>query len=185
MTRIKEPNNQIQWNPLYKGHPIWWPFKRGGLSWGVKWIWFVKNSAWKWTKFCNKCVISACKITSSVFDKKNIRIYKKSSPGFFNVRLVWFRVFWKSDSSLVNYGFQEFLVCCACVRNMKLTNRYTFRVITSPLWGESTGHRWIRLTKTSDTKFWSFLWSAPEQMVKQTIETPVIWDAIAPIMTLL
>ena len=22
--------------PLYKGHPIWWPFKRGGLPWGVK-----------------------------------------------------------------------------------------------------------------------------------------------------
>ena len=22
--------------PLYKGHPNWWPFKRGGLSWGVK-----------------------------------------------------------------------------------------------------------------------------------------------------
>ena len=21
---------------LYKGHPRWWPFKRGGLSWGVK-----------------------------------------------------------------------------------------------------------------------------------------------------
>ena len=22
--------------PLYKDHPIWWPFKRGGLSWGIK-----------------------------------------------------------------------------------------------------------------------------------------------------
>ena len=39
--------------PLYKGHPIWWPFKRGGLSWGVKYTWFVENGAWKWTKFCN------------------------------------------------------------------------------------------------------------------------------------
>ena len=28
-----------------------------------------------------------------------------------------------------------------------------------------------------------FLSSAPEQTVKQTIETPVIWDAIVPIMT--
>ena len=28
-----------------------------------------------------------------------------------------------------------------------------------------------------------FLWSAPEEMVEQTIETPVIWDAIALSMT--
>ena len=39
--------------PLSKGHPRWWPFKRGGLSWGAKYTWFVKNCAWKWTKFCN------------------------------------------------------------------------------------------------------------------------------------
>ena len=39
--------------PLYKGHPRWWPFKRGGLSWGIKLTWFVKNGAWQWTKFCN------------------------------------------------------------------------------------------------------------------------------------
>ena len=32
---------------------------------------------------------------------------------------------------------------------------------TGPLWGESTGHRWITLTKASDTKLWCFLWSAP------------------------
>ena len=39
--------------PLCKGHPSWWPFKRGGLSWGVKSAWFMTNGAWKWTKFCN------------------------------------------------------------------------------------------------------------------------------------
>ena len=30
---------------------------------------------------------------------------------------------------------------------------------------------------------WCLLWSAPEQTVEQSIETPVIWDAIALIMT--
>ena len=30
---------------------------------------------------------------------------------------------------------------------------------------------------------WCFLWSAPEPTMEQTIETPVIWDAIALIMT--
>ena len=49
----------------------------------------------------------------------------------------------------------------------------------------STGHRWISLTKASDVELWCFLWSAPEQTVKQTSETSVIWDDIALIMTAL
>ena len=49
--------------------------------------------------------------------------------------------------------------------------------------GESTGHRWIPLTKASDAELWCFLWSAPEQTVEQIIDTPVIWDAIALIIT--
>ena len=53
-----------------------------------------------------------------------------------------------------------------------------FRV-SGPLWGESIGHRWIPLTKASDSELWCFLWSAPGQTVQQTTETPVIWYAIA------
>ena len=41
----------------------------------------------------------------------------------------------------------------------------------------------LPFTKASDAEIWCFLWSAPAQMFKQTIETPVIWDAIAPIMS--
>ena len=48
---------------------------------------------------------------------------------------------------------------------------------------ELTGHQWILLTKASDAELWRFFWSAPEQTIELTIETPVIWDAIAPIMT--
>ena len=48
--------------------------------------------------------------------------------------------------------------------------------------GESTGHRRIPLRKAGDAKLWSFLWSAPEQTVKQTIETLVIWHPISLIM---
>ena len=55
--------------------------------------------------------------------------------------------------------------------------------VTGPLWGESTGYRWLPLTEASDMEHWYFLWPAPEQTVAQTIETPVIWDAIALIMT--
>ena len=52
-----------------------------------------------------------------------------------------------------------------------------------PFWGESTGHRWFPLTKAGDTEFRCFLWSAPEQTVKQTIKMPVIWDVFALIIT--
>ena len=47
----------------------------------------------------------------------------------------------------------------------------------------TTDHRWIPLTKASDAELWYFLWSAFEQTVEQTIETPVIRDAIEPIKT--
>ena len=67
---------------------------------------------------------------------------------------------------------------------MTSSNGNIFRV-TGPLWGESIGHWWIPITKASDMKLWYFLWSVPEQAVKQTIEMPVIWDAIGLIMALL
>ena len=74
-----------------------------------------------------------------------------------------------------------------CRRNYNQTmdtslNGNIFR-IAGPLCWEFTGHWWISLTKASDAELWCFVWSAPEQMVEQTIETPVIWDAVALIMT--
>ena len=38
------------------------------------------------------------------------------------------------------------------------------------------------LTKASDAELWCFLWSEPEQTAEQTIDTPVILDAIVLIM---
>ena len=40
---------------------------------------------------------------------------------------------------------------------MTSSNGNIFRV-TGPLWGESTGHRWIPLTKTSDAELWCLFW---------------------------
>ena len=57
-----------------------------------------------------------------------------------------------------------------------------FRV-TGLLCGEFTGDRGIHLTGASDAELWCFLWYAPEPTVKQTVESPVIWYAIALIMT--
>ena len=61
----------------------------------------------------------------------------------------------------------------ACM--MTSSNKNIFRV-TGPLWG-------IPLTKASEVELWYFLWSAPEQTVKQAIEKHVIWDAIVLVMT--
>ena len=67
---------------------------------------------------------------------------------------------------------------------MASSNGSIFRV-TGPLCGEFTGHRWIPLPKASDAELWCFLWSTPKQRAALTLETPVIWDAIALIMTAL
>ena len=47
----------------------------------------------------------------------------------------------------------------------------------------STRHLWIPLKKASDAELWCFPWSAPQQKFEQTIETPVIRDVVALIMT--
>ena len=60
-----------------------------------------------------------------------------------------------------------------CFHKMTSSNGTIFR-ITGPLRWESTGHRWIPLSKASDAELWCFLWSAPEQTVEQTFETLVI-----------
>ena len=58
-----------------------------------------------------------------------------------------------------------------CVWNMMTLLNGNFARVTGPLWGESSGHRWIALTKASNAEIWYFLWSAPEQTVEQTMET--------------
>ena len=64
---------------------------------------------------------------------------------------------------------------------MMSSNGNIYRV-SGLLQGESAGHRSIPLTKAIDAELWCFHWSASEQTVEQTIETPVIWDAVALIM---
>ena len=44
-------------------------------------------------------------------------------------------------------------------------------------------HRSPVNTKASDAELWCFIWPAPKQTAEQTIEKPVIWDAIELIMT--
>ena len=48
---------------------------------------------------------------------------------------------------------------------------------------ESTCYLWFPLTNANDVEFWCILRSVSQQTVEQTIEMPVIGDAIALIMT--
>ena len=80
--------------------------------------------------------------------------------------------------TLIKFDISDFQVDVL----MTSSNGNIFRV-TGPLCGEFTGHRWIPRTKASDTELWCFLWSVPEPTVQQTMETPMIWEAIAFIMT--
>ena len=63
---------------------------------------------------------------------------------------------------------------------MTSSKGHIFR-LTGPLWGELTGHRLIPLTKASDAGL--EILSVPEHTVEQTIEAPLIWDAITLIKT--
>ena len=73
------------------------------------------------------------------------------------------------------------IMICDCDM-MTSWNGNIFR-FTGLLCGEFIGHRWIPRSKASDTELWFFIWSAPAQTVQQAMETPVMWDAIALIMT--
>ena len=57
-----------------------------------------------------------------------------------------------------------------------------FRAI-GPWWDESTGDRWIPLTTASDAELFSVICAWKKKTVEQKIKVPVIWNAIALIMT--
>ena len=101
----------------------------------------------------------------------------------------WWPIIW-TNNGLANWRINVTL-CLDGLRSyqqilslyMMTSSNGDILCVTVPLWGEYTGHRWIPLTKASGAELWYFLWSAPEQTVDQSIETPVIWDVIALIIT--
>ena len=64
-----------------------------------------------------------------------------------------------------------------CQKDMMTSSNGNISRVTDPLYGKFTGDRWIPLTKASDAELWCFLWS------EWTLVRPVIWDAIALIIT--
>ena len=70
------------------------------------------------------------------------------------------------EKTVVGWRNQLRMKTSAYIYVMTSSNGNIFRV-TGPLWGESTGHRWIPRTKASDVELWYYLWSAPEQTIEQ------------------
>ena len=100
-----------------------------------------------------------------------------------SLKLYQNRILWK-ELEIVSVQIYEYLIIRPfCQRPYMVTssNGSIFRV-TGLLCGK--GHRWIRRTKVRDAELWCFLWFAPQQTVEKIIKTPVIWYAIAPIMTM-
>ena len=65
---------------------------------------------------------------------------------------------------------------------MTLSNGNIFRV-TGPFWGEYTGHRWFPSQRPVTWSFDVFFDLDLNKTFEQTAETPLIWHAIALIMT--
>ena len=68
--------------------------------------------------------------------------------------------FWTSFTGIIDHFLIHKSHWITYGHMMTSLNANIFRV-TGPLWGEFTGHRWIPLTKASDSDFWRFIWSAP------------------------
>ena len=63
--------------------------------------------------------------------------------------------------------------------NMMTSSNANICRVTGHLCGEFTSHRWLPQIKASDPELRCFVWSMPEQTVEYTIETLVVWDAMA------
>ena len=93
----------------------------------------------------------------------------------------------------ITWPLQMYIYCTVNSRSVQ-NGRETVvsNIITSPngkfvgvtchLWGNPpvTGES-PPPPKASDADCWCFLWSSLEQTAEQTIETPLIWNAIAPV----
>ena len=88
-----------------------------------------------------------------------------SFPIWLEVLMLVYMVFWLGTGHKKKYGIRDEVI------------RWDhFQCYWPFVWG-------IPLTKASDVVLWCSLWSAPEQMVKETIKALVIWDAITLMMT--
>ena len=130
------------------------------------------------------CYIYTC---VSVIDIWTYMVQNQSSICslyWFEARLEWrhLKFIWSIPNITGHWKWKKATECidlAYCWQIMMASSNGNIFRVTGPLWGESTGHRWIPLTKANDTELWCFFdMRLNKQTVKQTIETPVIWDAV-------
>ena len=90
---------------------------------------------------------------------------------------------WKQNQNTLILIQQNEIESVVCKMSMMMSSNGNIFRVTGPLCGEFTGDRGIPLTKAIDGELWCFLWSGTEQTNEWIIETSVIWDAIAFMMT--
>ena len=78
---------------------------------------------------------------------------------------------WILNLTLVDVTYVKYFVRTKSISTsssvvMMTSSNGTIFYVTGLLCGEFIGHRWIPLTKASDTELWCILWSVPEQAVK-------------------
>ena len=139
-----------------------------------------KPNVYYWTN--NRKIQISTQNLSPISMAQQLLIFMWNKHGIMYVCLCIYSTYMSSGHCM-----QEFTWTCPLAwrfENTTMTslNENIFRA-TGPLWGESIGHQWIPLTKASDAELWCFLWSVPQQTIKQAIDTPVIWDAISLSMT--
>ena len=132
----------------------------------VKSIFMVEN---KFTKCYPAIKITRHqRLTGLVYQSRPVNIWviilKASVPSS------WYHVLKRDYQTFVQQDLTFFLP--TLIMTSPNGNIFCF---ADPLWGESTSHQWIPLTKASKAELWCFLWSALEQTIEQIIEMPVIW----------
>ena len=141
-----------------------WRFRWVRQQWRVEWC---KNSM----KFVQ------CVFYNDCFVNDHVILVIPRTMCSIQMQIKW----WFQVQNSLEYNHQSFITSQIAKTQgstmMTSSNGNIFRV-SGLLWGESTDHRMIPLTKASDAELWYFLWSAHKQTMKQTIESRVIWDAI-------
>ena len=98
--------------------------------------------------------------------------YVIGSPCWIWTLMSYLRVSWYAGPG--NHQVTQLWLGSSLTGNTMTSSHGNIFRVAGPLWGESTGHRGVPLTKASDSELWCFLWSAPEQTVEQIIETLVM-----------
>ena len=166
------------WNILSKMTPSWALGREVGIGWVMD----------KWLGICPRLLPNE----QSYSQLKSYIVYICCPPRLksntFCAELVWGNMCWCFH--FLTMGWCRLLKAFLmegkgpCIPHIMTLSNWNIFHVTGPLWGEFMGHLRIPPSKGSDAELWSFLWSAHEQIVEQTNEMVVIWDAIALIKTL-